>query len=115
MPRAPRSAAASAADRAALPPPNTAMSYLAFNPESVLNANDAGNVTDDVLGLPPLDFVVDDAGEQDAGIAHDDVHRRDRLRGVIRERRIAVQRVGDDRAEPIVGQGGGGDPAADER
>src|SRR4029453_10557375 len=97
MTRAPRSAAASAADRAALPPPKTATSYLAFNPQSVLNANDAGNVTDDVFGLPPLDFVVDDAGEQDAGIAHDDMYRRDRLGGGIGERRNGVKSVCWDR------------------
>src|SRR5215468_4971653 len=91
--RAPRSAAVRAADSAALPPPRTATSYvpLTLNTKSVLDPNDARDMSDDVLSLPPLDFVVDDAGEQDAGVADDDVHRRDGLRGVIGKRWIAVQ------------------------
>src|SRR5262245_64461576 len=52
-------------------PPRTATSYwpLALNTKSVLDPNDARDMSDDVLSLPPFDFVVDDAGEQDAGVA----------------------------------------------
>src|ERR1044071_3224441 len=94
MTRAPRSAAASAAHNAALPPPRTATSYgSALNAQRVLNADDAGDPADDVLGLAALDLGVDDAGEQDAGVADDDVDGRDGLRRVVGKDRVAIERV----------------------
>src|SRR5438094_174433 len=80
MTRAPRSAATSAAHKAALPPPSTATSKMsALNAQSVLDADDAGNAAHDVLGLPTFHFRVDDAGEQDARVPDDDVNGRNGL------------------------------------
>ena len=75
--------------------------------ERVLHADDAGNATDDVLGLPALDLGVDDARQKHAGVADDDVDRRNGLRGVVGERRVAIERVRDDAAEPVVAERGG--------
>src|SRR5438132_6890086 len=109
---APRSAATSAAQRAAFPPPSTATSKAsgprapasAFNAQRVLHADDAGDTADDVFRLPALDFRIDDPCQQDAGVADDDVNRRNGLRGVVGKNRVAIDRVGDDRAEAVVGE-----------
>src|SRR3954466_14086578 len=99
--REPRAAAASAAQSAALPPPSTATSYMfrctgapsharsVFNAQRVLNAEDAGDAAGDRFRLAALDLGVDDARQQDAAVAHDDVNRRNRLRRVVREVRVA--------------------------
>src|SRR5258708_3243004 len=103
MTRAPCPAAASAAQSAGVPPPRTATSErAALHPRSVLHADDARNAADDVLGLPPLDLGVDDARQEDAGVADDDVDRRDGLRRVVGEGRVAVERVRDEDAKTIV-------------
>src|SRR5204862_6258466 len=93
------------AERAAFPPPSTAMSYRsAFNAQSVLHADDAGDAADEVLRLAALDLRIDDPRQQDARVADDDVDRRNGLRGVVGKNRVAIEGVRDDRAEAIVGE-----------
>src|SRR5258705_6933652 len=86
---------------------NARWAPLTFDAQGVLHADNAGNATDDVLGLPALYFGVDDARQKHARVADDDVNRWNGLRGVVGKGRVAIEGVRDDAAEPVVAERGG--------